>query len=726
MNEQLQTLLNESLSHFHKRNLKKALNTALIALDFGMNEGAGTKDLLDANFLLARIFYINGKYQNEPSFWQKALKYASEARRLNELIEHPHATRALSFFSGWLNLSLKEYRKAESNFKEALIQAESLNDMSGIALAKLGLCELKLLSGQTIESIKEAEKVLQYLEENASPIHLKLWSEAYLQLSQSYIQNRQYSDSLRMSQQLLRVSRSSGDVEKEVIALRNIAVVCGVKSNYKIGMQYLLEALTKCETIGYRDLLLQLHINIGTIYAHLYNYPEAIKRYQLVLNEFEDVFEDKNKVVIYNNLGNIYLMTEHPELALPYFEKSFALAEESNFKEMTALTQVQLCRTKLELNRFHEAVQEAEWAEKIFSQSDLKNGYQLHLLNRAEIACKQKELEMAIDFAKRSIEVAKKMKDNACEIRAYRKLAVIFKKMKDFERALEYQDLYIEKQGNFLKIQQNLQFLDMEIRHAIREKEKEIQLLTKDNEYKAQLLQKTDLISQKNKELVRVNEDLKQFAYVASHDLKEPLRMIGSYSQLIHRKVSKHLDKDGHEFFQYISEGVNRMNDLLNGLLKYATVNNVKQKTEVIDLNRSLQVSMANLRSRIMETEAIIEEGFLPEIKGHHELMVQIFQNLISNALKFQAKGEKPLIKIDSIVGKNSTTIFVQDNGIGIPKQNQKLIFEIFQRLHSKENFEGTGIGLAICHKIAQRMNGKIWVESEEGNGATFYLEIPK
>lgn len=726
MNEQLQTLLKESYHHFHKKNLKKALNTAQIALEFGRSSGADSNSLLEANLLLSRIYSVNGRYQSEPSFWHKSLQFVQEAQQLNKEIQDQSADIRIALAYGKVCLQLKDYENAVSSFEKCKAIATKLNDLSGQVLAELGLCDIHLNKRELSAATEIANRVLGFMQVNASQAHLKLWAETYLHLSQAYIKNKEYSKSLEMSQQLLQLSRSAGDVEKEVIALRNIAVVCGVKSNYKIGMQYFLEALDKCESIGYRELLVQMQTNIGTIYAHLYNYPEAINRYQMVLQEYSDVLDDNTKVVIFNNLGNIYLTTDHPELAIEHFTNAHSLAKNYHHREMLAHSLAQLCRTKLQLDQFDSALKDAEEAEKLFEEFGEVNGRQINLLNLAEIAFRQNELERSLELTDAAIQSSQKMKDDACEIRGFKHMAKTYKALGDFEQALKFEEKYGEIQDAFTRVQRNRQFLDMEIRHAIREKQKEIEQLTRDNEFKALLLQKSDQISRQNEELLRMNEDLKQFAYVASHDLKEPLRMIGSYTQLIERQLGQHIEEEEKVYFGFINEGVQRMTELLDGLLKYATIGNIDKELDTVNLNDALELSLANLRTRINEADAKIKHDPLPKIKGNQRLLVQLFQNLVGNALKFSKENQKPEIQISGFENENERTIFVKDNGIGISQENQDKIFEIFHRLHARTEYEGTGIGLAICQKIAKQLNGRLWVESEEGKGATFFFALPK
>ncbi|MEO1263834.1 MAG: ATP-binding protein [Bacteroidota bacterium] len=726
MNKQLQTLLTDSFTHYKARRLKKALNAAQIALEFGLNEAVDSQGLFDANILLSHIYDINGQYQNEPSSFQKATQHLQDAEALNL---HPNGVSnkiKLHLIKGKLCFHQKQYEDAALNFTKSLTLSRKINDHQGIIKSFCQLSQLATAKNDIHAGISWAEEALAYLKYNIKENHKHLWCEVWLQLSQAYIKMQEYSKSLEMSQDLLAASKQIGDVEKEIIALRNIAVVCGIKSNYKIGMQYFLEAIDKCKAIGYQELFVQLQVNIGTLYAHLYNYPEAIRRYRGVLEEFDGLLEDRNKLVVYNNLGNIYLSTQQPKTALQYFEKSLFLAEQLGYSSMQAHALAQLSRARLQLGELASAKEDAKAAQTLLDSLGNINGKQINLLNRGEIHYRDGELDLAKALTLKAIEVAKQVKDDACEIRCYKHLARIFKAKGEFKTALEYEEKYGEIQEAFAKEQYDRQFLDMEIRHAIKEKQKAIEALTKENEFQALLLKKSDQIATQNQELIRMNEDLKQFAYVASHDLKEPIRMIGSFTQIIQKKTRNLLEEKDHQYFEFINGGVNRMNELLDGLLKYATVGNLEINMEDIDMNKVAIVSLANLHIRISETEADIRYDLLPSIYSNRSLIIQLFQNLISNAIKFTKPGQHPVIKIGYEETGTSNTFYVKDNGIGISKESQQKIFEIFQRLHARETYEGTGIGLAICQKIVKRLGGTLWVESEPGEGSTFFFSIPK
>lgn len=225
-------------------------------------------------------------------------------------------------------------------------------------------------------------------------------------------------------------------------------------------------------------------------------------------------------------------------------------------------------------------------------------------------------------------------------------------------------------------------------------------------------------------ELKRSNQELEQFAYVASHDLQEPLRAVAGYTQLLEQEYLDRLDESAKEYMEYIVDGSTRMQQLIRDLLTYSRVGTRTQAFALTDCNIVVRQAMDNLRVTIAESNATITYDALPTVIADKNQLVQLFQNLIGNAIKFR-REEPPHIHLSGETQNSEWLIRVSDNGIGIKPRYLDRIFEIFKRLHTRKEFPGTGIGLAICKKIVERHGGKIWAESQLGVGTTFYLTIP-
>jgi light-regulated signal transduction histidine kinase (bacteriophytochrome) len=226
-------------------------------------------------------------------------------------------------------------------------------------------------------------------------------------------------------------------------------------------------------------------------------------------------------------------------------------------------------------------------------------------------------------------------------------------------------------------------------------------------------------------ELERSNLELQQFAYVASHDLQEPLRMISSYLQLIERRYKDHLDQDANDFIHFAVDGANRLQALIMGLLEFSRVRTHGKAFEEVKVGDILSHVIKHLEVMLQTAGASVEYGEMPVIRADEGQITRLFQNLISNAVKFRKEGVAPLIRISAEKTGGDHIFTVSDNGIGIDPQYYQQIFTIFQRLHSREEYPGTGIGLSICKRITERHGGKIWVESEPGKGSSFIFSIP-
>jgi light-regulated signal transduction histidine kinase (bacteriophytochrome) len=248
------------------------------------------------------------------------------------------------------------------------------------------------------------------------------------------------------------------------------------------------------------------------------------------------------------------------------------------------------------------------------------------------------------------------------------------------------------------------------------------QQLIKNNERYSEL---TRSLQKRASELAESNAELERFAYVASHDLQEPLRMVTSFLQLLEKRYKDKLDKKAHEYIEFAVDGAERMKRLILDLLEYSRVNTSTEGKENVDLNAIIKELKVTYKSLLSETGGHLTTGQLPIVKGSRTQLLQLFQNIVGNAIKYKS-AEPPKIHISCIEHDADYEFAISDNGIGINPRFFHKIFIIFQRLHNRDHYGGTGIGLAICKKIIEKHGGKIWVESEIGKGSTFYFTLPK
>jgi light-regulated signal transduction histidine kinase (bacteriophytochrome) len=234
-----------------------------------------------------------------------------------------------------------------------------------------------------------------------------------------------------------------------------------------------------------------------------------------------------------------------------------------------------------------------------------------------------------------------------------------------------------------------------------------------------------EYLEQHTLDLERTNKELEQFAYVASHDLQEPLRMISSYTQLLEQRYADRLDQDAKDFIDFAVDGANRMQRLINDLLTYSRLGTRGKPFEPTDCHSVLGQVLVNLDNIIQRNHALITNDDMPTIAADETQLIQLFQNLITNAIKFKSEVQ-PRIHVSVKERDNQWVFSISDNGIGIEPEFKDRVFVIFQRLHSKNKYPGTGMGLAICKKIVERHGGRIWFDSVPGKGSTFHFTISK
>jgi signal transduction histidine kinase len=240
-----------------------------------------------------------------------------------------------------------------------------------------------------------------------------------------------------------------------------------------------------------------------------------------------------------------------------------------------------------------------------------------------------------------------------------------------------------------------------------------------------EIVRRTEELSRYATELEHANDELKEFAYVASHDLTEPLRTIAGFVQLLQQRYEGQLDESADEFIGFIVDGTERMQALIEGLLSYSRTGRSELVAVRVDLDDILNRAIGSLAAAISEADADIEMGELPVVGGDAVQLSRLFENLLSNAIKFRGET-KPLIKIGAEMKGGAWHLFISDNGIGIDERHRERIFNVFERLHGAGDYPGTGIGLSICKKVVERHGGRIWVEETPGGGSTFRFVLPE
>jgi signal transduction histidine kinase len=433
-------------------------------------------------------------------------------------------------------------------------------------------------------------------------------------------------------------------------------------------------ALVLFELTASKTDIAKSQIAIADVYIKLNQYPSA-EKYLLDALQNVDFLYNYDKAQLYQKLGEYYKHQNSLLLAKKYYFQSIALAEKYDFKDVAQLA-------NYNLYKLSKLTGDTDGAIKYLERADALSDS----LYNQEKSKRMAEMEFRFDLEKGEKEIQQlKLRENKLTLAAGTIISVV---------AVGFLLFIVFMRGANNK---NLKLKNL-------------------------------AIHQQNQKLEESNEVLRQFAYASAHDLKEPLRNIGSFVSLIQRRFMKDLPDEAQEYMGFVTTGVKRMNNLLEDLLKYSTLITDKQPDkEMIDLKDIVNIVSSNLQNTIESKQAEIRLGDkLPQVEMNRLHLTQLFQNLISNSLKF-VHDKPPIVQINGQSKNGEVMITVQDNGIGIKQEYSAKVFQLFHRLNkTNQQFEGTGIGLTICKNIVEKYNGRIWFESVENNGTTFFITFPE
>ena len=432
---------------------------------------------------------------------------------------------------------------------------------------------------------------------------------------------------------------------------------------------------------------------------------EYLKKAIEIYTELHQSFKLSKCYLVY---GSYFEKTGDNIQALEMFEKALAIDTQNKDAYSTALTRANMgyIHSKMgddafALGHFHDALQYFEQNERLYETGMAKLGLGQCLFKMGD---KQRGLELIHQAENLFINIDNRQDLSDC----YQVLATLLKADKQFEQSIAYLEKYTETLRHFFDIDKTNALARAKREFESEQREKESQLLKQKNEEIQQYVYK----------LENSNNSLKQFAHVASHDLREPLRMINSYMTLLERSMTGNISTQQRDFLDFALDGAKRMDNLIIAMLQLAKVD-ANPRIEHIKLENIIEEIRLNLDVLLKEKNAMIVSGNLPEIKADRTQMLQLFQNLIANGLKYN-ESKTPMVKLKCSITATGFEIAVTDNGIGIPQQSRQKVFDIFTRLSAADKYSGSGIGLSICKKIVDSMNGKISID-ENPNGGTIF-----
>lgn len=437
--------------------------------------------------------------------------------------------------------------------------------------------------------------------------------------------------------------------------------------------EYLQKAFEIYEAVGDKSGISNCYNSFAVLHYKKKDYSKSL----VFLKKAYDFSLQSNALnyqsIFCSNIGLVYSKTGNLAEGLLYFEKAKQINKEIKSKFHDGHTHQQIGEAFFTNGEYEKALTQYKAAEKIFLQIGIKQSLTT----------------------------------------IYQYTSEVYEKLRNFEQAFSYQKKYAAALVEHFNDEKTFAIAKARNQFDLEKKERETKIL----------LQKNEEIGEYVMQLEVSNNQLKQFAHIASHDLKEPLRMVSAYAKLLERSLSTKLSTDEKEYLQFLLQGTVTMQNLVTDLLTLSNINYVAEKTPV-QLNKLLKLTLTNLDSTIREKNAKVVFDDLPTVAGDETQFLQLFQNLISNAIKYN-ESKMPTVKISYIKKRSFYEFIFSDNGIGIPEEYREKVFQIFQRLHTRDAYSGTGIGLTICKKIIDQFGGTIRIEGNTKGGCNFIFTLP-
>jgi signal transduction histidine kinase/Tfp pilus assembly protein PilF len=652
-----------------KKNIYKNYNSAIADLTGALNLAKG----LDDKNRIFNVYRNFGFITEKNNRLKEALQYYTLALSLEKMVSDS-AKMDVYLDLAIINKKLGNYTAAKEFYDKTLQLASSKGDFVMVEYANNGLGTLYKNAG---EYDKAVEYYLKSVKDAEARKNTKDVVISKMNTAEVYLKAKNFGKALSIISETneLALTLKAHDRDWLGNVLNVYGTIYTAQNDYNNALEKHRKALQIFEELGSkRDILISIS-HLSEVFTQL-NQLDTVEAYLKRCFEYKNYFQYADEPNFYYKLGILYKTTKRYDLATVNLEQSLELANKRNFKELIQLNN----RALSELYNFKGDF------KKAYAYLKIANMYN-DSLSSDEKLMRMAEINFKFDLEK-----------------------IQNQKEKEIQSLKSKQLVYLG--GGAIAI---MFFITLSLFYFLRLKSKNNILL----------LNKNDEIKLQNEKLEKSNEILRQFAYASAHDLKEPLRSISSFIHIIQRRYGKLLPPESEEYMNFVTSGVKRMETLLSALLEYSTVASdlqvIANPTSIAEVLNDVK---DNLHVQITNKNAVVESsGILPSVLVSKLHLTQLFQNLISNSMKFTNKP--PVIKIEGVLLENEILIKIQDNGIGIKKEYSDKIFHLFHRLSRAPQYEGSGIGLTICKNIVDKYDGKIWFESVEGEGTTFFIAFP-
>jgi signal transduction histidine kinase/Flp pilus assembly protein TadD len=658
----------------------------------------------------------------------------------------------------------ENYKLSEHHYSIALNLIQKTADNEKIADCLYGIGYTHQRRNNYQEALVSFNKILELKEEGDNNFKRP---KAYTQISTIYQALGDYQRAFENQMKALLIYEMKKDLLGIANSNYNIGTIFYYQNQYEKSLEFYLKAKTIVDDLKNEKFNYSCSAALGSVYEKLENNEESLKYNMLSLElakkqkyktgiaysegniamnyltqgDFSKAEKYlKESITLKHELGDrygtigtgidlsqLYILWEKPKKAIPILEKALVLAHEVESKNRQSDIYKSFSAVYDQLNQ--PVISHAYIKKYVALKDSLLNEKTLEEMGQSQKRYEVQMREHEIEILKRENQLLGKNKEIQ-QLQIYIGIIIIVSFLL-FGWWIKNR-LKLQQKTNQLLADKNeeINVQNLELQNAKNQLINANYLLEENNLLQEKnnnlLADKNDEIKVKNKQLEHSNEDLQQFAYVASHDLKEPLRMINSYTKLLERRYNSLFDDTGKEFMYFVTDAVKRMEVLLDDLLDFSRAGTQEAPKDTISIEMVMLLVEANLRHRfeLLNAKMIVKSENFPAVKVHRTQLLQLLQNLVSNGVKF--KGDRdPIVIVDCKKRENDYVISVKDNGIGISEENKKKVFEMFKRLHTRDEYEGTGIGLATCKRIVSSWGGDIWVESELGHGCTFFFSIP-